>query len=309
MDGLGLALAEEPAAVTRVSELAELAAALARIEVLVRDSAESNPDAAAAIERIADIAFVLHEREVEPSLCDALDAAMREISAANAHSRASAQRAEEAAQLLRGLARRVDAMIAAQAAAQVSAAPSGHTHEKEFGTAGEFPAAAGRFDAAAAENGAFAQAVAALAQSLPEHGEPAPAHIEPEQAHPPASACIEAEHPGSSAAEASASSAMNAPSIDSVVAPVADEPDLIDPDEDPGDLFEPLGIRPAADAPAPLPAMNAAAEQTAAAVCVAPQSAHVAAGAPGRAASAAAANDPLAAIRALSEEELIALFS
>jgi len=102
------------------SDLAELASALAQVEALVAAGAEAGPDAAAALERIADIAFVLHEREVEPSLCDALDAAMREISDANARNRASVQRAHEAAELLRSLARRLDAMMAAQVQAEAS---------------------------------------------------------------------------------------------------------------------------------------------------------------------------------------------
>lgn len=70
--------------------------ALARLEAAVRrngavqtpanaaDCAEQTrwPDVAAAAERIQDIAFMLRERAVDPDLCDALDAAVREIAGA-----------------------------------------------------------------------------------------------------------------------------------------------------------------------------------------------------------------------------------
>ena len=49
---------------------------------------------------------------MERSLCDALDAAVREISDAGAIKRSSAQRTEQAAELLRELSRRVNDLIA-----------------------------------------------------------------------------------------------------------------------------------------------------------------------------------------------------
>src|SRR5579864_2428236 len=156
-------------------DLAELASLLVQAEALVIAAADESPDAiAAAIERIADIAFVLHEREVEPSLCDALDAAMREISEANARNRASVQRAHEAVELLRTLAHRLDAMIAAQASESSAGSAQRLTHNDELECADEFPALARLFDADLAEDGAFAQTVAALAESLPERAEAAP---------------------------------------------------------------------------------------------------------------------------------------
>src|ERR1700740_3577745 len=113
--GEELGWGDGPLAAAPVCNLAELASVLARVEALIAAAVDERPDAAAALERIADIAFVLHEREVEPSLCDALDAAMREIGEANARSRASVQRAQEAVELLRALARRLEVMMAAQA--------------------------------------------------------------------------------------------------------------------------------------------------------------------------------------------------
>ncbi|MGH6676408.1 MAG: hypothetical protein ACRECE_09345, partial [Xanthobacteraceae bacterium] len=68
-------------------------------------------DGCDAIERIADIAFVLHEREVEASLCDALDAAVREVGAAGANFRSGAERAHEAMAQLNEIERRLEEMI------------------------------------------------------------------------------------------------------------------------------------------------------------------------------------------------------
>jgi hypothetical protein len=330
-------------------DLAELASALAQVEALVAAGADEAPDAAAAIERIADIAFVLHEREVEPSLCDALDAAMREIGEANARNRANVQRAHEAAELLRALACRLDAMIAAQAlqpateAAPAPGAVQGLANHAELECADEFPAPVRLFDADIAEDSAFAQTVAALAESLPEAAAPAPSqnhaaagaapeavthsNVEAEQATTSLGARLQAAeivsaagqepapHQGVAAAgtavpsAAAADFASLALSAGAAAVPAVDTRQSVDPDEDPGDLFEPMpDMRPAADAHAPVPAMSAIAAPAAApAAGVAPQSPRGAAGAP--AASRPAATDPLAPIRALSEEELIALFS
>jgi hypothetical protein len=289
-------------AVAPARDLAELAAALARAEALINAGAEDSPDAAAAIERIADIAFVLHEREVEPSLCDALDAAMRDIGEANARNRANVDRVHEAAALLRSLARRLDAMMAAQAEAQVP----------ESDAEGELSAPAQLFDADLAEDKAFAETVAALAQSLPEAASvPAQSPAEepvsgtgeetagraalPESADVGertfAGVAVSGDHVWPAAVEAVASLASSAAIV---AAPAVETHQAVDPDEDPGDLFEPMpGVRPAASD-------NADGQP--------PQSSS-GPGAPAYAAPRLPANDPLAPIRALSEEELIALFS
>lgn len=326
-------------------DLAELASLLAQAEALLVAGADESPDAtAAAIERIADIAFVLQEREVEPSLCDALDAAMRDISEANARNRASVQRAHEAGELLRALAQRLDAMMAAQAADVTPAAGGlqGLANSDELECADEFPAPARLFDGDVAEDTAFAQTVAALAESLPERAAAAPAKSEKQL--PDSGAASEAlthadgeslreesspsgcTHPaevmsgvaGFESRENVATASVAVPSSHSdpagvagfalsdgaVIAPPVDPNRSIDPDEDPGDLFEPIaGIRPAPEAPAPAPV--AAAQETAPPASFP----RAAASAPALAASRPVANDPLAPIRALSEEELIALFS
>jgi hypothetical protein len=106
---------EIPAIVTR--ELTEIAAALDRAAAevaAVQASAATLPAAIilAAIERVQDIAFVLHERPIEPTLCDALDAAVRDIAAAVADADAKGQGGNRAAQVLRALSRRLDALLA-----------------------------------------------------------------------------------------------------------------------------------------------------------------------------------------------------
>ncbi|HZR61770.1 MAG TPA: hypothetical protein VFA80_12550 [Xanthobacteraceae bacterium] len=326
-----------PAAPAR--DLAELASALAEVEALLAAGAGEGPDAGAAVERIADIAFVLHEREVEPSLCDALDAAMRDLNEANAHDRANAQRAQEAVELLHALGRRLDAMMAAQAEPQALAsadAVQGAGDDGELECADEFPAPARLFDADVAEDGAFAQTVAALAEALPEHSDADPAQsryqvadsssapevvahsqthslahsdVQSEQAETAPGAWIQAENPTSEAGEDPVPDSSPASSIGVAAAPAIDAYGSIDPDEDPGDLFEPApDVRQAADAAPPAMSANSA-EAAAPAASLAPQWSGSSAAAPADAASRSAANDPLAPIRALSEEELIALFS
>ena len=61
-------------------DLMEIAAAIDRIEAALAAGTTPAPDISAAIERLLDIAFMLHERPVEATLCDGLDAAIREIS-------------------------------------------------------------------------------------------------------------------------------------------------------------------------------------------------------------------------------------
>jgi hypothetical protein len=93
-------------------DLMDLAAAIDRVGILIAAGSAQGTAGSAAVERIADIAFTLHERDVEPSLCDALDAAVREISDVGAIKQASVERTSQATALLRELSRRVNDMIA-----------------------------------------------------------------------------------------------------------------------------------------------------------------------------------------------------
>jgi hypothetical protein len=160
--------APQPAASAGPGDLIEIAAALERIAAAVTARATRGSETAAAIERMQDIAFMLHERPLEPTLRDSFDAAVRELSAAAARSGLDT----DAGDFVQALASRVREMIEARLSHQ--------------------PAGTELF-AVPADNGeALAQAVAALAESLPVLGEAAqPAAAPPSEA---ATAPADAEH-------------------------------------------------------------------------------------------------------------------
>jgi len=108
-----------PAAAASGADLTEMAAAIDRIGAAMAADRPPAPDIGAAAERIQDIAFGLRERAVDAAVCDALDAAVREISAASAKSESGGERAHGAPELLRDLAERVDDMIKVSVAGQV----------------------------------------------------------------------------------------------------------------------------------------------------------------------------------------------
>ena len=180
----GPRIAAEPS-----NELAGIAAAIERVEALLA-ACGPGPQSADAVERIADIAFVLHERDVEASLCDALDVAVRELGNANAASQANVQHVRQAAELLRELSHRVADMIALLQVSPPAAANDAVTNEA-IPVEGE-PAAAqqpasedldgeipreGLFGAEVLEDDEFARAVAELAASLPALAEPVDALV------------------------------------------------------------------------------------------------------------------------------------
>lgn len=110
-----------PQVSTVAADLMEIATTVERIEAAIASGAGDSVDGAAALERIQDIAFMLHERPVEPTLCDELDAALREISAALDHSGRVAARGRKTAELLRALAGRVREISAAREVADTPA--------------------------------------------------------------------------------------------------------------------------------------------------------------------------------------------
>lgn len=373
-------------------DLADLAAALARVEALVAADAVPEPAACDAIERIADIAFVLHERDVEASLCDALDAAVREIGAVSALKQQRAQRARQAVEMLHDLSHRIKDVIArshvlhhgAPAAARVtiedafaqklaplaggSPPPAG---DREAGSAPRRDAdvvaalpsahaqpmvqAAGRGAATMADGAVKARPSAAVEVTV-SAGPPDGLSLDedPLLPAPPNEAAIspksalssEASRPGEvpSGREAAIAPAASIESHD--VSASEGSPRLLDPDDDPDDLFEPAANLPPAGSPEPAIGIAGAAsaprhgsvprQDAVAAGNVQlrenAQAAVITAGAksadtPSRAgsstmpdprlvdapipqsASRAAPSDPLAPLGALSEEEMIALFS
>lgn len=273
--------------------LSRLATAIEGVAALIAAEKGMARDGSAALERIADIAFVLHERDLEASLCDALDAAVRELVQADQLKQANAESTQQALASLRELVRRIDGTVAA---AQVGQGTEAHHDMNDIAAAGSAGAEYdtvddtmrrhGLFSAVAREDDALAQAVASLSATLHPAGEPV-----------------------------DAASARRHEPTEAKATPL-DLQALPDPNEDPGDLFEPLAGNPASkrnelaasvEAPAPLqPAVRHDASSNA--VESPPPSDAAAAGQP-PAAPGPVHDDPLAPLHALSEEELIALFS
>jgi hypothetical protein len=334
------AIRGEPSAQSSVN-LNEIAAAIERIDALLATSMAS--DMHSAVEKIQDLAFVLHERPVEQSLCDALDSAIREIADALVRPDGAAGIVRKAAALLHVLAARVSAMIAPST--ELAEAPA----------------------AVVANQGSFAQAIAGLGKSLPSlgdavkpeavtagesragtkgQGDPQPIEAELPDAAPigtlntPHDGAGSASEVWQSAPPSSENVLLDAfesnpfsrdqttrqipegheeprdensthkpqspdghsdvpPSGDMIPARGISSEAMVSPEEDPGDLFEPIPV------PAPLPAVATDAVEPP------PQNPphRIAATPASRAISRPPASDPLATVRALSAEELIALFS
>ena len=341
-------------------DLTEIAAAIDRIEAALAAGAMPASGVSAAIERLLDIAFMLHERPVEATLCDGLDAAIREISEAGMRSESTAAGVREAAELVRALAGRLREMMALSSAGRGGSQPAGENVDATSG--------AGFFELATIDGETFAQAVAELAASLPVFSDAsdvlAEAAPEPESGQgAPAPAtetvpnvdvllpadetqqtAVEAEIPDNDtaapqqgSAEVSLSEAVLSQAFSddyfsssnfSNEAPAREETGseqvlseespaeavlpaqnfstdpVPGPQEDPADLFEPQ--------PVPTPPVETAASVIAdAAVPAEPtvEPPRAVPPPPARAIPRPPGSDPLAAVRDLSEEELIALFS
>jgi hypothetical protein len=156
-------------------DLVEIAAALDRLRAEIAAGEARTADISGAIERIQDIAFVLHERPVEQTLCDGLDAAIREIAGALAAD-STMQGGSGMAQLVAALADRVRAMIAPASpqspvieSTDASAVIADDAaNQLEAGSDPAMPRPEQLFDFAEGEGEAFADAVTSLAASLPQ---------------------------------------------------------------------------------------------------------------------------------------------
>jgi hypothetical protein len=346
------------------------AAAIDRIAALTASHTPLPSDISAAVERIQDIAFGLRERAVDAAVCDALDAALREISVANgnvagAGGGSGGERAHIAGELPHEIAGRVDdsnvdSMIKVAPVEQVAhevtsevwsqfesqfesqseshvltdvaalpsqvlmnesiaTAPTSLTQD-EGGPGGaideELLSRAGLFDTELQENKNFYQAVAVLAVSLTplpdETGAAALPHTAPSQIGiPPLEYVQAAEPPATESAEPKRRWHIESP--DFAFQTANSEPDevaigssgesgpaqasqleasLPDPQDDPADLFE----TPSSASPVePLAEVSPAPPQNGGGQIV-------------RIVPRPAITDPLAGVRALSEEEKIALF-
>jgi hypothetical protein len=356
--------APQPAARAGTGELIEIAAAIDRIAAAIAAGAPRASDTAAAVERIQDIAFMLHERPLEATLHDSFDAAVRELAAAVARPDSAA----DATDLLQTLARRVREMIDARMSHQPPAEPFAVPPDggealaqavaafaASLPTLAEVPDAASEAASEAVAAPSDGEQISEPKSAEPLHVEAAAPAAEPAPANETAMPIEVAETPAAevNVAEAAAPPQQAEPEIldsasilsqafsddhfagapvtaDSPVSEVqpteqaaSDEPPrqkppsqppsqppseaplsaqdiavepVADPEEDPADLFESEPVPPAT------PPVEAAAPAAA-------EPPHVVPPPPVRAIPRPPLSDPLAAVRELSDEELIALFS
>jgi hypothetical protein len=219
---------EDPPRADAAGDLMEIAATIDRIEAALAAGTMPTSDISAAVERLQDIAFMLHERPVEATLCDGLDAAIREISAANMRSESTAVGIREAAELVRALTSRVREMMALSSAM--------HGAHQATGENVAATSRAGFFELATDDGETFAAAVAELAAALPTLSDAPSAPVE--AALEPASAPEPMTEPESGEG-APAPAAEIAPS-DNVLSPAAEAQqtatEIGNPDNDPAPL-------------------------------------------------------------------------
>ena len=309
-----------------------LMAAIARVEAAVRSDASAKqsallPDVGAAAERLADVAFELRERGADAALCDALDAAVREICKA-CGSGAKTQETENGAAPDRAIP-----VPARQAACGAIDADSPSSNEA--------------FDMPLQDSAQFAAAAAALGASLSALSEEAQASSEPQSTSSTAAAIPPHDYEAVPQPAAAAAAEEQGPrwhieapdfvfqrpqceasdrEVDSSGQP--GRPRALLPglqflpsaDEDPAELFEPsskrVAVMPAAApvtsaakaAPTPLASAVSAAAQAVRAANTVPSSRSPTGPTVRPMPPRPAPISPLAALRALTEEELIALF-
>jgi hypothetical protein len=306
-----------PASTGLANGLARVATTIRQIEAVLKANGALALEVHFAIERIQDVAMALRMREVDTALCDTLEASIREVGDAIVRNDAAAARTQGAAALLCDLGKRIDQLL--PPGSIVVAEP-----DKADGGAPE-PAnvavsAAVNGDHATKPNGAAAgPMVDAVDLVVPDddhaHPLPQPAFVHP--ALPDMQLSAEAKQQPARPVQ---------PVMLSMPSPVGEEEDL-PPNDEPVDqeageqeheaqaAAERMAVEPPAaatshdaDAVAPATTTSAMSAPSAAETNGTPPSAAESNGA-AAANSRASANDPLAAIYGLSEEELIALFS
>jgi len=271
--------------------LAGIAAAIETIKSELATAEVPRPDGLAVLERMRDIAYLLHERAVEQTLCDQLDSAIREASDVYAYCDAVAERCRRAAELLRGLADRVGGLTASTAAASLltEVADTAQSLGREPAPQPEIPVSV-PVTADLRRDGAATEAVQTSEPAAPASSRPSPVELLP-------ALDLFADAPIGATATA----------IQDAEHPAADLPGELQqagPADDPGDLFEIAArtVECAADAQT--------SSQKILVEAAGPSRLGIAESPQARPNSAMpAAPEAIAAIRALSAEELIALFS
>ena len=321
-------------------ELSEIAESLDLVQASLAAGADLPRDITVVLERLQDIAFVLHERPVELSLCDALDAAIRELAAAFDHvGRALEGASRNSSAQLRALADRIrglgvalgGAYAAGERRPEVTAPPEEAGRQQGAVAVTDEPLTTPQPEVGASGI-ADAAIVPTLERSRPTTAEPFPAAAfashggaSAEHAAPPAlsgtildqalangnalNSHSEDAGPADATTEGHSETDSTAPPRDllpiqeftaSAAAPNASAEDFA---FDPLPMPSPLATDPASPAPTSGAADDAGASAEAS---LADQAAPMAAA---RTTTQPEPSDPLAAIRGLSEDELLALFS
>ena len=316
----------------RHADTDSLIAAIARIEAAIRSDTSAKesirgPDVGAAADRLADIAFGLRERGADAALCDALDAAVREMSNASATAALNHDAKTGATLPGQGTARTA-----------VQTAPEPARELVEGASADPLPYSE-LFVMPSPDSekfAAFATSLSALADDAEIVREPQSMNstaVIPQHDYEAVSAPTPAEtadraprwqidapdfvfHLPKHGANGHAVESFGGPSRSHALLPGAQLPPS--PDEDPAELFDSTPQRgavfphsaPLLSAPMPVPTPSAPAVLPS--VAVAPKAdmppARSSTVAPVRPVPRPAPVNPLAALRALTEEELIALF-
>ena len=337
------AMRGEPAPQTALA-LPEIASEIERIEAGLAGG-KTVDDISAAIERIHDIAFMLHERPVEPSLRDAFDDAIRKLSDALTQPAGLVERRQQTIAQLRALAARLQGPIATpsevvqpapamnvdrQSAAETVATfaesppadkPTPETHlPPDQQTAAEdrsvvetIKAVELTSDTGPIEN---VSSVENIAKSVDGAGDASEISLDLPQASEnvldqafDSDAFVRSATLGQTPSsllpqphQAPHDNASSGEPVSEQLLPsqVYSQGVIAGPEEDPGDLFEPMPM------PSPVPAATVS-EEPASEPNSSPQHANMVPAT--HSVPHPAASDPLAAVRDLSEEELIALFS
>jgi hypothetical protein len=267
---------------------------------------------------VAAIARIEAAIRGDAALCDALEAAVREICAVCAKSEANGEHADGVAELLRDLAGRLDNLIKVSLAGQATSQAASRVANHDANNGAGPPA---KDDAIAASLNSLTDDTEPTSKL---QSEPADAVVAPadyaEVFEPPAKPA-DATDPAPRWSIAPPDFVFHPPGqqADKAVVGASGESEqphsllprmqlLVGPQDDPADLFEPAPVSlPASPAamPAPAPSVSAAAGPPAENP---PPQLRIANGPPVRAMVRPAPSDPLAAIRALSADELIALF-
>jgi hypothetical protein len=300
--------------------LARVAATIKQIESVLKANSALALEVHFAIERIQDVAMALRMRQVDTALCDTLETSIREVGDAIVRNDAAAARTQSAAALLGDLGKRIDQMLPPVSIAAVNPVvaeganrANGANAANRANGAGEGPSVAVNSDHATKPNGAGAAPLTAAVDAVVSdddhaHPLPQPAFVHPALPEMQLSADAN-QHPARPVQ----------PVVLSMPSPVGEDEEAASSDEpvdQPAAEWEPQSAAeligdgmPAAashDAESVGPATTSvpSVAETNEAMPPAAESNGVA-----PANSRTSANDPLAAIYGLSEEELIALFS